>query len=270
MFSFCELQKYKKSDCLGGVDVRFIEKIEILRKLFKCWGDGIYKICIFVKRNTAFNTMRILIEQEAKRSMVVKSAMALFHAKGIKDVTMDEIARSLKMSKRTLYELFEDKESLLLYCVKAEGLWQRERLQDCVKHATNVLEPVLYDFVFKMEGLSKGSPCFFADLNKYPKLIAYKSEISKEQRERTVKYLSNGVEQGLFREDVNFEIVYNIISTQFDLIVASEDFRKYTPAELFNNFVLNYFRGCATPKGVEVMDNFFLQHRTKNLRAMRG
>jgi hypothetical protein len=85
-----------------------------------------------------------------------------------------------------------------------------------------------------------------------------------------VKYLSNGVEQGLFREDVNFEIVYNIISTQFDLIVASEDFRKYTPAELFNNFVLNYFRGCATPKGVEVMDNFFLQHRTKNLRAMRG
>lgn len=201
--------------------------------------------------------MRIQIDQEAKRSMVVKSAMALFREQGIKDVTMDDIAHSLKMSKRTLYELFDDKESLLLYCVKTEGLWQRDRLRECVKNATNVLEPVLYDLVFKMEGFSKVAPCFFSDLNKYPKLMTYMAELRREQREIAVDYLSKGVEQGLFRRDVNFEIVYNIITSQFDLIITSEEYRKYTPSELFNNLVLNFFRGCATPKGVEIMDNFF-------------
>lgn len=205
--------------------------------------------------------MRIQVEQEAKRSLVVKSAMSLFCAQGIKDVTMDDIARSLKMSKRTLYELFDDKESLLLYCVKTQGLWQRDRLRECVKNAANVLEPVLYDFVFKMEGLSKVAPSFFADLNKYPKLMAYMAELRREQRDMAVDYLSKGVEQGLFRKDVNFEIVYNIITAQFDIIISSEDFRKYTPSELFNNLVLNYFRGCATPKGVQIMDDFFLRHK---------
>ena len=89
--------------------------------------------------------MRTAIEQEKKRGKVVKSAMKLFRQKGIKDVTMDDIAHSLTMSKRTLYELFEDKESLLLYCIKTEGLWQRDRLRECVKNAANVLEPVQRD-----------------------------------------------------------------------------------------------------------------------------
>ena len=75
-----------------------------------------------------------------------------------------------------------------------------------------------------------------------------------------VEYLSKGVEQGLFRSDVNFEIVYNVIATQFDIMISDDDFRKYTPFELFNNLVLNYFRGCATPMGVQIMDEFFLRH----------
>ena len=105
---------------------------------------------VFLSRENGYITMRIQVEQEEKRCIVVKSAMSLFCTKGIKDVTMDDIAHDLKMSKRTLYELFDDKESLLLYCIKTQGLWQRDRLRECVKNATNVLEPVLYDFGFKM------------------------------------------------------------------------------------------------------------------------
>ena len=205
--------------------------------------------------------MRIQIEQEERRRMVVKSAMSLFRAQGIKDVTMDDIAHSLKMSKRTLYELFDDKESLLLYCMKTEGILQRDRLRERVENAANVLEPVLYDFAFRMDELRKVAPSFFSDLNRYPKLIAYMTEVRQEQRKMTVDHLSKGVAQGLFREGVNFEIVYNIICSQFDYIISSEEFKKYTPSELFNNLVLNYFRGCATPKGVEIMDEFFRQHK---------
>lgn len=204
--------------------------------------------------------MRTQVELDKKRSVVVKSAMNLFRQKGIKDVTMDDIAHSLKMSKRTLYELFNDKENLLLYCVKTEGLWQRDRLKECVKNASNVLEPVLYDLSFKMEGLSGVAPSFFSDLRKYPKLMTYMADVRKDQRDMAVEYLSKGVEQGLFRSDVNFEIVYNVIATQFDIMISDDDFRKYTPFELFNNLVLNYFRGCATPMGVQIMDEFFLRH----------
>jgi AcrR family transcriptional regulator len=207
--------------------------------------------------------MRRVITKEEKREAVVKGAMVLFAKNGIKDVTMDDIAHALKMSKRTLYELFVDKENLLLYCVKTEGLWQRDRLREYVQNAVNVLEPVLYDLHFKMQALSLVTPSFFTDLLKYPKVVAYVTEVSRGQRKLAVDYLSQGVQQGLFRSDVNFDIVYSVIVAQFDIMFSSKDFSKYTPFELFNNLVLNYFRGCATPEGVRIMDEFFMRHSEK-------
>ena len=207
--------------------------------------------------------MRRVITKEEKREAVVKGAMALFAKNGIKDVTMDDIAHALKMSKRTLYELFVDKENLLLYCVKTEGLWQRDRLREYVQNAVNVLEPVLYDLHFKMQALSLVTPSFFTDLLKYPKVVAYVTEVRRGQRKLAVDYLSHGVQQGLFRSDVNFDIVYSVIVAQFDIMFSSKDFSKYTPFELFNNLVLNYFRGCATPEGVRIMDEFFMRHSEK-------
>jgi AcrR family transcriptional regulator len=207
--------------------------------------------------------MRRVITKEEKREAVVKGAMALFAKNGIKDVTMDDIAHALKMSKRTLYELFVDKENLLLYCVKTEGLWQRDRLREYVQNAVNVLEPVLYDLHFKMQALSLVTPSFFTDLLKYPKVVAYVTEVRRGQRKLAVDYLSQGVQQGLFRSDVNFDIVYSVIVAQFDIMFSSKDFSKYTPFELFNNLVLNYFRGCATPEGVRIMDEFFMRHSEK-------
>lgn len=207
--------------------------------------------------------MRRVITKEEKREAVVKGAMALFAKNGIKDVTMDDIAHALKMSKRTLYELFVDKENLLLYCVKTEGLWLRDRLREYVQNAVNVLEPVLYDLHFKMQALSLVTPSFFTDLLKYPKVVAYVTEVRRGQRKLAVDYLSQGVQQGLFRSDVNFDIVYSVIVAQFDIMFSSKDFSKYTPFELFNNLVLNYFRGCATPEGVRIMDEFFMRHSEK-------
>ncbi|EJW89893.1 transcriptional regulator, TetR family [gut metagenome] len=48
---------------------------------------------------------------------VISVAMKAFYKKGVKSVTMDEIAHELTMSKRTLYQLFVDKEALLLACI---------------------------------------------------------------------------------------------------------------------------------------------------------
>ena len=52
------------------------------------------------------------------RKTVLEMATKLFHTQGIKNVTMDDISHRLSMSKRTLYQLFSDKEDLLLACVK--------------------------------------------------------------------------------------------------------------------------------------------------------
>ena len=52
------------------------------------------------------------------RSKIIDVASDMFLTKGIKTVKMDDVSKELGISKRTLYEFFNNKETLLLYCMK--------------------------------------------------------------------------------------------------------------------------------------------------------
>lgn len=70
--------------------------------------------------------------RDAARAQVIEVATRLFHTQGIKNVTMDDIAHALTMSKRTLYQIFADKEDLLLACVVKHDEAEHERMSRLV------------------------------------------------------------------------------------------------------------------------------------------
>ena len=55
------------------------------------------------------------------------TAFDLFSEHGIKNVSMDDIAHNMSVSKRTLYELFEDKETLLTECISL-NVWRQSAI----------------------------------------------------------------------------------------------------------------------------------------------
>lgn len=83
------------------------------------------------------------ISRNELRDRVIDVAIASFHQEGIKAVTMDAIAHRLTMSKRTLYQLFGDKEELLLACLKKKQQEDRKRWEQTARTAGNVLEFIL-------------------------------------------------------------------------------------------------------------------------------
>ena len=85
------------------------------------------------------------------RERIVVTAMEAFRTKGIRSITMDDIAAALGISKRTLYEVFADKESLLRECIlKAQA--DRDRyLQQVYEESHNVLEVILAVFQKSIE-----------------------------------------------------------------------------------------------------------------------
>jgi len=54
---------------------------------------------------------------DESRKRIVETALQLFNSRGIRGVTMDDIAATMRMSKRTLYETFANKEELLTECL---------------------------------------------------------------------------------------------------------------------------------------------------------
>ncbi len=193
--------------------------------------------------------------KEEVRLRVIEQAMHMFQKQGIKSVTMDSIADALKMSKRTLYELFADKAALLLAGLRRHDEQKTQRMIRRCAETDNVLEIILSDFADSMRDFSMVNPTFFIDIHKYPAAVAY-FEARREERETSaVAFLQRGVEQGLFRSDVDYRIVYRQITNLLNHHVMEELGRDCSLKSLFYNIVIVYIRGCTTPEGTRYMDD---------------
>ena len=87
--------------------------------------------------------MKVNSEKKEIYSLIVEAAHTLFIEHGIKDVKMDDIAARLSISKRTIYELFKDKEELLLEVLKFQNDKMSENGREIVRNSSHILEIIL-------------------------------------------------------------------------------------------------------------------------------
>mgnify|MGYP000739026551 FL=1 len=89
--------------------------------------------------------------QELK-DRIISYAMPEFYKRGVKAVKMDEISQGLHVSKRTVYEIFGDKEELLLAGMKRQLEKNRSKLENFAKtQAKNVIDIISYVYKLQME-----------------------------------------------------------------------------------------------------------------------
>ena len=91
------------------------------------------------------------MEREELRNRIIDIATHAFHSRGIKNVTMDDIAHELTISKRTLYQVFADKEELLLVCIQNETEKENRKMRYLMADSNNVLDLLLASFAEKMQ-----------------------------------------------------------------------------------------------------------------------
>lgn len=186
---------------------------------------------------------------------VLKTAMAEFQDKGIKAVKMDDIARALSMSKRTLYELFGTKEQLLLECVRQ---WQKDKeahMDRFIKERKpNVIAIIVEFYRYQMKCLSYVSSSYFYDLHKYPAVIKWLEADHGNKQKGAMRFFKKGVEEGYFRSDVNFGLIQAVNSESMTYIVQSKLMEHYTPQQIFKDVTMLYIRGFCTMKGIQTLE----------------
>ena len=197
------------------------------------------------------------------RSHVIETATKAFHTNGIRSVTMDDIAHLLTMSKRTLYQLFHDKEELVLACVLSKSREDRDFIDRTSKSTDNVLEVILEAFAHKMEQVGNVNPAFFLDLLKFPRVLDFQRMRHRGEIKEGVDFMNKGIDQGIFRSDVDFNVVIPFMQQQVMAVWANEVFMNHSAAHLFENTHLVVLRGCTTPKGTALIDDFLKRRKRK-------
>ncbi|MEG0037719.1 MULTISPECIES: TetR/AcrR family transcriptional regulator [Bacteroides] len=195
------------------------------------------------------------------RDKIVEKAGEFFMAYGIKSITMDEIAASLGISKRTLYEVFEDKETLLKECILRNHKAMNDFLEDVFAKSTNVLEVILMCYKYSIERFHNTNKRFFEDIKKYPKVHEMMKNYRDRDSDSTIAFFKMGVEQGIIRDDVNFAIVNLLVREQIDMLMNTDICKEYSFLEVYESIMFTYIRGISTEKGARVLEDFIVEYR---------
>jgi TetR/AcrR family transcriptional regulator, cholesterol catabolism regulator len=194
------------------------------------------------------------------RQKIIEEGAMMFRTYGIRAVTMDMLAANMGISKRTIYEVFSDKDELLKGVLKWMLVKQRELMTKIFSESENVIEAIFKMIDLMTDHFQRMSPAFQMDMQRLHR------DVQKNQEELIdLPYLSNnseilnrGIKEGVFRDDIDVEITNKCM---LEVARMSNDKNVFPPDDFANkdvirNFYINYLRGISTRKGLDLI-NFY-------------
>jgi|TARA_B100001093_G_scaffold365255_1_gene350016 hypothetical protein len=194
------------------------------------------------------------------KELILEKTRELFLTIGFKSVTMDQIAYDMGISKKTIYNFFENKNEL----VKAVTSYMFNSITNGVteikKNSNNPINE-LYDInLFLIKYLKKESVSPLYQLEKYYPLIH--KEINKKQfdfiTKSTTGSLNNGIKLGLFRRDIKIDFISRLYFKGMIGIRDLDTFplNLYDPVSLKIDFIEYHLRAIVTEKGLKKLNHF--------------
>lgn len=174
------------------------------------------------------------------RERIVVGAKELFFQQGIKSTTMDEIARALSVSKKTLYQHFGDKDGLVDAVAKQVMETDKKLLSEIMDASSNAVEQILKINICFRSLHRQLNPVLLSDLQKfYAAAFAtyrqFKEEFMLGMLRRNIR---QGIQEGYYRADLDAEALARFRLATFDLVMQKEVF----PTKLFDNYAQLHFQ----------------------------
>ncbi|MDR1672263.1 MAG: TetR/AcrR family transcriptional regulator [Bacteroidales bacterium] len=202
------------------------------------------------------------------KKRILKAAQELFRETGIRNTTMDDIARQAGISKRTIYENFKDKEEVLVACINCIFEENERYAAHVFRTSGSVVEAIV---LLINKGAEYAQQQRHSALNEikryYPDVCKGIVACNKEEkREAICRLIEQGMKEGVFRDDLNLEILSVMFQLLAEGIMLNDAaLEKFAVFEIFGTMAILNLRGLCTYKGLEILDHT-LSRTSKNNR----
>jgi len=198
------------------------------------------------------------------KKKILEETERLFFRYGIRNITMDDIARQLTISKKTLYEYFHDKDELVYDVLKAHIELDKKEMSEAQHAAKDALEEI----VKVSEGIKKDcedmNPYLLHDLKRYyPNAYKLFSDFKdKYIIECIISNLERGIKEGVYRTTINVPILaklrIHLIEAAFnqDIFPANE----FKTGEVHLQLLQHFLHGIVTLKGHKLLNKYMQIH----------
>lgn len=187
------------------------------------------------------------------------TASQLFLERGFKSITMDDIANEIGMSKKTIYSEYSNKTSLVEDCVMNKFCDLSNGIDLIIAMEKNAIEELYEIKKYVMSHLNneKSSPQYQL-MKYYPKIHKNLKLMQFDKMHNCVLLnVERGLEQGLFRDNIEPEFVARIYFTGMNSIKDQNIFPldQFPIGKLMDSFLEYHLRGIVTPKGKTILNN---------------
>lgn len=200
------------------------------------------------------------MEENNIKDRIQKGAEDLFMRYGVRSISMDDIARHLSVSKKTLYQHFADKEDIVTVTCKAHLDRNALEFQSIRNSSKNAIEELAQLSICLKRNMQDMNPSLLFDLQKYhPKAWSvWLDHKNKFIRESVVRNLKQGIEEGYFRPEIDPEVIaavrLELVQVAFNEdIFPRERFKlPEVQMQMFDHFVF----GLVTDKGRKLFQKY--------------
>lgn len=187
----------------------------------------------------------------ATKEEVIRATQELIARNGIRAVRVDEIALTLGISKRTLYEMFADKTDLVEAClIEMERQNNRRLLTSNRRRSGNALQKLFVLMRLYNEALFKVGSRFLADIRLKDHFARHYDASRALWHSQLAAQFGRCIVEGFLLEEIHAEVFADrIMTTLFELRM-----KQAHPEEL-HSFCRMILRGAATRRGIEWIDS---------------
>ena len=192
-----------------------------------------------------------------KQHQVISEITMLFMKFGIKSLTMDDIARHMGISKKTLYQYVTDKNDLVVKGVSMMIEHEKQILCSTNESSTTAIDELIGVTRCVSSEIGEMHPSVLFDLQKYHPEAWKILENHKKSfiHNMMLENLKRGIKEGYYRENINPEIIASIYIGMVDNILNPENpINKNTSMDKMHTEIIRYhIKGIANDKGIEYL-----------------
>ena len=208
---------------------------------------------------------------DPKLQEILERTIELFYEFGIRNLNMDDISRSLGISKKTLYQHVKSKEDLIEKLFYYDELKWESEFSKLNSNDRNAIEILIQVSLMIFDEMGRLNPKLRFEIEKYYEPIFQESMIRKQNRifNQISKNIIIGIKEGMYRSDINVDLVAglyvrNLVMTHNKNICFIENI---TFEQVFEVMFENHIRAISTPEGINYFEKRKSEiiHLNKNL-----
>lgn len=191
------------------------------------------------------------------RERIVTECSQMLMSVGPTSMTMDDVARACGISKRTLYEIFPDKRTLIGECIHREHERKNAHMREIFSTSSNCFEAMFRVYQRARKMYEATSVAFINDIKRlYPDIFEKHIENEKNVITGIASVLRQAQDEGLVIKRINPEIIAYLFTQSMRTLHEISNGSKYgfKEEDVFDHVFISFLRGSATIKGIEMIE----------------